>query len=68
MRFVFRVIRLFQPRRHTMGTTSRQPELLLSGVMLEELIPEERIGECRELVGQMLREVMRAEKELADEE
>ncbi len=52
---------------HTMKNPIRQPELPLSNQALLEALPEEVITQCRQLLGQMLREVLQAEKEAQDE-
>jgi len=51
-----------------MNQPSRQPELPLTNETVLEALPEEVIGECRQLIAQMLREVVHAEKEVRDEQ
>ena len=50
-----------------MDKPSRQPELPLSNQRVLEAVPEKVIAETRQLIGQMLREVLKAEKEERDE-
>ena len=45
----------------------RQPELPLTNETVLEALPEEVIAQCRQLIAQMLREVLQAEKEARDE-
>lgn len=45
-----------------------QPELALVNETLIEAFPEEVKKECRQLIAQLLREVLRAEKEQRDEQ
>jgi hypothetical protein len=52
---------------HTMNKPIRQPELPLSHEAVLEALPEEVTAQCRQLLGQMLREVLQAEKEVQDE-
>jgi hypothetical protein len=65
------VIRVSQHMMHTMNKPIRQPirqpELPLSHEAVLEALSEEVIAQCRQLVGQMLREVLQAEKEAQDE-
>ena len=51
-----------------MDKRSRQPQLPLSHETALEALPEKVIAECRQLIGQMLREVLQAEKEEHDEQ
>jgi hypothetical protein len=51
-----------------MNQPSRQPELPLTNQTVFEALPEEVKTECRQLIGQMLREVLQAEKEVRDEQ
>jgi hypothetical protein len=51
-----------------MNRTTHQTELLLTNEAVLETLPEEVKTECRQLIGQMLREVLRAEKEVRDEQ
>jgi len=51
-----------------MNRPSRQAELPLSSETVYDAMPEEVIAECRQLIGQMLREVIRADKEVGDEQ
>lgn len=46
-----------------MDKPSRQPELPLSNETVLQALSEKVIAECRQLIGQMLREVLQAEKE-----
>jgi hypothetical protein len=64
----FGVIQVPQQRMNTMNQPSRQPELPLTNETVLEALPEEVIGECRQLIAQMLREVVHAEKEVRDEQ
>jgi len=50
-----------------MNKPSHQAELLLTQDPVPEALPEEVKTECRQLIGQMLREVLQAEKEVRDE-
>lgn len=50
-----------------MNKPSRQPELPLTNETVFEALPEEVKTECRQLIAQMLREVLQAEKEVPDE-
>lgn len=50
-----------------MNQPIRQPELPLSHEAVLEALPEEVTAQCRQLLGQMLREVLQAEKEAQDE-
>lgn len=52
---------------HTKSKSSRQPELALTNETEMEALPEEVIAQCRQLLGQMLREVLQVEKEVNDE-
>lgn len=45
-----------------MNQPSRQPELPLTNETVGEALPKEVIVECRQLIGQLLAEVLRAEK------
>ena len=47
----------------TMNETSHQAELPLTNETVLEALPEEAKTQCRQLLGQMLREVLQAEKE-----
>jgi hypothetical protein len=51
-----------------MNQPKRQPELTLTNETLMEAFPEEVQKECRQLIAQLLREVLRAEKEQRDEQ
>ena len=51
-----------------MNPPERQPELTLSSETLIEAFPEEVKKESRQLMAQLLREVLRAEKEQRDEQ
>ena len=61
------VIGVSQQMMHTKNQTSRQPELPISPEKGLEVLPKEVIAQCRQLLGQMLREVLQAEKEAHDE-
>ncbi|MDA1272886.1 MAG: hypothetical protein O2960_02370 [Verrucomicrobia bacterium] len=50
-----------------MNLPNHQPELALANETALEALPEEVKKECRQLIAQMLREVLRAEKEPCDE-
>ena len=50
-----------------MNKTSRQAELPLTNETVLEALPQEVQRECRQLIGQLLREVLQAEKEVRDE-
>ena len=50
-----------------MSQTNRQPELPLDNQEVLEALPEKVIAECRQLIAQMLRQVLQAEKEARDE-
>lgn len=50
-----------------MNEKSRQPELPLTNETVLEALPESVRTECRQLISQMLREVLQAEKEVRDE-
>jgi len=67
MSLCFGAIRVPQPRMHTMNKTSRQAELPLTNETVLEALPQEVQTECRQLIGQLLREVLQAEKEVRDE-
>ena len=68
MAVCFGVIGVSKQMMHTMNTPIRQPELPLTNETVLEALPEEVIAQCRQLVGQMLREVLQAEKEASDEQ
>ena len=51
-----------------MNKPSRQAELPLTNEAVLKALPEEVIAKCRQLIGQMLREVLQAEKEARDEQ
>lgn len=53
---------------HTMNKPIRQPELPLTNETVLKALPEEVIAKCRQLMGQMLRDVLQAEKEARDEQ
>jgi hypothetical protein len=53
---------------HTMNKPPRQPELPLTNETVLAALPEEVIAQCRQLIGQILREVLQAEKEKHDEQ
>jgi hypothetical protein len=61
------VISVSQQMMHTMNQPTRQPELPLNHEAMIEALPEEVIAQCRQLLGQMLREVLHAEKGDHDE-
>ena len=50
-----------------MNKTSRQAELPLTNEKALEALPPELKTECRQLLSQLLREVLQAEKEVRDE-
>lgn len=50
-----------------MNKTSRQSELPLTNETVLEALPPEVKTECRQLLSQLLREVLQAEKEACDE-
>lgn len=45
-----------------MNETSHQTELPLTNQTVNHAMPEEVIAECRQIIGQILREVLLAEK------
>jgi hypothetical protein len=51
-----------------MDRPSHQRELALTSQTVNNAMPEEVIAECRPLIGQLLREVLRAEQEVHDEQ
>jgi hypothetical protein len=51
-----------------MDRPNHQRELLWTSEKVIDALPEEVIAECRQLIGQMLREVLQAEKEVRDEQ
>ena len=51
-----------------MKKADHQAELLLTNDTMLEALPKEVQTECRQLLGQMLREVLQAEKEVRDEQ
>jgi len=51
-----------------MNQPSRQAELPLTNETVLEALPPEVKTQCRQLLGQMLREVLQAEKEAPDEQ
>jgi hypothetical protein len=61
------VIGVSQQRMQTMNKPIRQPELPLSHEAVIVALPEEVTAQCCQLLGQMLREVLQAEKETQDE-
>lgn len=63
----FGVTRVAQQRMHTLNKPIRQPELPLTNETVLEAVPEEVIAQWRQLIGQMLREVLQAEKEARHE-
>ena len=50
-----------------MDKQSHQTELLLTSETVNQVMPEEVLAECRQLIGQLLREVLLAEKEVHHE-
>ena len=50
-----------------MNQPSPQTELPLTNQKESEALTEEVIAQCRQLIGQMLRELLQAEKEVRDE-
>ena len=50
-----------------MNKPPRQPELPLTNETVLAALPEEVIAQCRQLIGQLLRAVLLAEKEAHDE-
>jgi len=52
---------------NTMNKPIRQPELPLTNETVLKTMPEEVIAQCRQLLGQILREILQAEKEARDE-
>ena len=64
----FGVLRVRQQKMHTKNKPLRQPELPLISETAVEALPEEVIVRCRQLLGQMLQEVLHAEKESCDEQ
>lgn len=50
-----------------MKKPSHQTELPLTSETVNKVMPEEAIAECRQLIAQLLREVLLAEKEAPDE-
>jgi hypothetical protein len=48
---------------HTMNKPPRQPELPLDNQTALEALPEEVIAQCRQLIAQMLRQLLQSEKE-----
>jgi hypothetical protein len=46
----------------------RQPELPLTNETVFKALPEEAIAKCRQLMGQMLREILQAEKKARHEQ
>jgi hypothetical protein len=48
---------------HIMNKPSRQPELPLDNQATLEALPEEVVAQCRQLIGQMLLQVLQSEKE-----
>jgi hypothetical protein len=67
MRLLSRVIQTTQQRKHTMDRTTHQTQLPLASETADHPLPEAVIGECRQLIAQLLREVLLAEKEAHDE-
>ena len=53
---------------NTMNKPICQPELPLTNETVLKALPEEVIAQCRQLMGQMLRDVLQAEKEARDEQ
>jgi hypothetical protein len=53
---------------HTMNKPPRQPELPLTSETVLAALPEKVIAQCRQLIAQILREVLQAEKEKRDEQ
>jgi len=51
-----------------MNKPPRQPELPLTNETVRAALPEEVITQCCQLIGQILREVLQAEKEKRDEQ
>ena len=50
-----------------MNEPNHQSELALTNEPVSDALPAEVIAGCRELIGQMLRQVLLAEKEVRDE-
>jgi hypothetical protein len=50
-----------------MDRPSHQTELPLTNETVNQVMPEAVIAECRQRISQLLREVLRAEKEAHDE-
>jgi hypothetical protein len=67
MRLLSRVIQTTQQRKHTMDRPSHQTQLPLASETADNPLPEAVIGECRQLIAQLLREVLLAEKEAHDD-
>jgi len=53
---------------HTMNKPIRQPELPLTNETVLKALPGEVIAQCHQLLGQLLQEVLHAEKEARDEQ
>lgn len=51
-----------------MERPGHQRELPLTSQTINNAMPEEVIAECRQLIGQLLRQVLMAEKEVRDEQ
>ena len=67
MAVCWRVIPKLQKRIDTMKPHQQQTELPLTNDRVLEALPEPVQKECRQLINQVLREVLRAEKEVANE-
>jgi len=68
MRFLCRVIQTSQQRKHTMNRPSQQTELPLASETVKSALPQEVLAQCRQLIAQLLRQVLLAEKKEAQHE
>jgi len=67
MRFLSRVIPTTQTSKPTRKRSSHQTELPLPSKTAHNPLPEAVMVDCRPLIGQLLREVLLADKEAHDE-
>jgi len=69
MPLLWRMNQTPQPQRnHPVERPSRQRELALTHETINHALPDAVMAQCRQLIGQLLRQVLLAEKEVADEQ
>jgi hypothetical protein len=60
-------MRTAQPKTHAVKPLRHQTELALTNEPVNQALPEATRAECRQLLGQMLQQVLGSEKEVHDE-